>query len=263
MRNKVLLFLLLVLFADFCIRNNSPQFVSLKRKNLRIIKKAGAFIDINAAGYPESNYTPTQLVTDVLISSGASSCFVPNVSNVQVSPNLPASSANRSWGYFNKATTNFPFENGIVISTGYAHKGGNSVQNGTLGDNIGTGSDADLVAATNPSGSLQNTSILEFDFVPTTNQISFNYLFASEEYTGGFPCGYSDAFALLIRPATGGAYTNMAILPAGGGPVSVTNIHPANEDNGDPLVCGAANAAFLRDIIQLLLKLILTAEQFH
>ena len=245
MKNKFPSFLLFMLFTNSLYSQQQPKTrLPQQEKISELSKKAGAFIDINAAGYPESAYTPTQLVTDVLISSGSSSCFVPNVSNVQVSPNLPASAVNRSWGYFNKATTNFPFDNGIVISTGYAYKGGNSIQNGTLGDNINTGSDADLVAATNPSGSLQNTSILEFDFVPTTNQISFNYLFASEEYTGGFPCGYSDAFALLIRPVTGGAYTNMAVLPAGAGPVSVTNIHPANEDNGSPLVCGAANDAF-------------------
>lgn len=246
MNNKVDRIFIFFLFLLCTNDMYSQQQVrpSKKEKISALSKKAGAFIDINAAAYPESGYTPTKLVKDVLISSGANSCFVPNISNVQVSPNLPASSVERSWGYFNKAATNFPFDNGIVISTGYASKGGNAVESGTLGDNIGTGSDADLVTATSPTGILKDASILEFDFVPTTNQISFNYLFASEEYTGAYPCGYSDAFALLIRPVTGGPYTNMAILPAGGGPVSVTNIHPANEDNGGPLSCGASNAAF-------------------
>ena len=93
---------------------------------------------------------------------------------------------------------------------------------------MGIGSDPDLVAATSPNGTLMDSSMLEFDFVPTTNQISFNYLFASEEYTGLFPCRYSDAFALLIRPVAGGPCTNMAVLPGGVGPVSVINIHCAN-----------------------------------
>ncbi len=80
--------------------------------------KSGAFIDINTSNYPESSYSITQLVKDVLISGGG--CASNNVSNVVVFPNLPPSNQNRSWGYFNKATTNFPFSKGIILSTGFA-----------------------------------------------------------------------------------------------------------------------------------------------
>jgi hypothetical protein len=36
------------------------------------------------------------------------------------------------------------------------------------------------------SATLNDAVILEFDFVPTSSQVKFNYLFASEEYTGTF-----------------------------------------------------------------------------
>ncbi|WP_027378302.1 T9SS C-terminal target domain-containing protein [Chryseobacterium daeguense] len=207
--------------------------------------KAGTFIDVNDPGYAPSAYTPLQLVKDVLISSGTNSCVTPNVSNVQVTPNLPASDANRSWGYFHKGTTNFPFKDGIVLTTGYANKAGNSYIANTLGDDLSTGSDPDLVAATNPTATLNDAVILEFDFVPTSSQVKFNYLFASEEYTGSFPCSFSDAFALLLKPTAGGPYVNMAIVPAPGtGPVSVTNIHPQNSFTGFDMGCGAPNVAF-------------------
>jgi gliding motility-associated-like protein len=207
--------------------------------------KAGAFIDVNAPSYAPTAYTPLQLVKDVLISSGTNSCVTPNVSNVQVSPNLPASDANRSWGYFHKGTTNFPFTDGIVLTTGYANKAGNSYISSTLGDDLSTGSDPDLVAATNPTATLNDAVILEFDFVPTSSQVKFNYLFASEEYTGSFPCSFSDAFALLLKPTAGGPYVNMAVLPAPGtGPVSVTNIHPQNSFTGFDMGCGAPNVSF-------------------
>ena len=213
----------------------------LQKENLsETSKKAGAFIDVNAAGYQETAYTPLQLIRDVLISSGAGSCFTPNISNVTVSPNLPASNQNRSWGYFHKGTTNFPFKDGIILMTGYARNAGNTANTGTVGDALGSGSDPDLVAATNPTGSLNDAVILEFDFVPTTSQIKFNYLMASEEYTGSFPCNYSDSFALLLRPVGSTApYQNMAVLPGGAGPVSVTNIHPAIGGS-----CGAVNPTF-------------------
>uniref|UniRef100_UPI0028A6E603 choice-of-anchor L domain-containing protein n=1 Tax=Chryseobacterium taichungense TaxID=295069 RepID=UPI0028A6E603 len=128
------------------------------------------------------------------------------------------------------------------LSTGYANKAGNSFISGTLGDDLPTGSDPDLVAATNPTKPLYDAVVLEFDFVPTSSQVKFNYLFASEEYTSDFPClGYSDAFALLLRPVAGGPYVNMAVLPPPGtGPVSATNIVP----DGNGFSCGPINDQF-------------------
>jgi gliding motility-associated-like protein len=228
MKRYLLFFSFFLVTSTFLYSQNTtaprkPQ----KEKFSSLTMKAGAFIDVNAAGYNESAFSITQLVKDVLISSGTNSCITPNVSNVQVSPNTAVTDPNRAWGYFHKATTAFPFKDGIILSTGYANKAGNSAAAGTLGDMIGSGSDPDLVAATNPTKTLYDAVILEFDFVPTSSQVKFNYLFASEEYTGSFPCSYSDAFALLLRPVSGGPYTNMAVLPSGAGPVSVTNIHPA------------------------------------
>jgi hypothetical protein len=43
-------------------------------------------------------------------------------------------------------------------------KAGNSYISSTLGDDLPTGSDPDLVAATNPSATLNDAVILEFDF---------------------------------------------------------------------------------------------------
>ncbi|MFC6269628.1 choice-of-anchor L domain-containing protein [Frigoriflavimonas asaccharolytica] len=199
--------------------------------------KAGAFIDVNSAAYPQSNFAITQLITNVLI-NGGSNCTA-NVSNVTVSPNLLASNQDRSWGYFNKGTTSFPFNDGIILTTGYARRAGNAFIGNTLSDVLGTGGDLDLAAAIGVNNNrLADATTIEFDFVPVTNQISFNYLFASEEYTGTFPCTYTDGFALLIKKVGDPAYTNLAILPNGAGPVSTTNIHNANGS------CGAVNAQY-------------------
>lgn len=206
--------------------------------------KAGAFIDVNVPPYPESSYTIQQLVQQVLI-NGTSSCATPNVSNVTVTPNQAVTNADRFWGYFNKGTTNFPFEDGIVLTTGYAREAGNAAIALNLQGSISQNGDADLAAATNTNINNQRDAVaLEFDFVPNSNQVKFNYIFASEEYTGSFPCNYSDAFALLIRPVAGGPYTNVAILPGGAGPVSVTNIRPATQFAGGTLSCGALNPTY-------------------
>ena len=186
-------------------------------------KKSGVYIDVNAASYAPSGFTPEQLVKNILI-NGGTNCSTPNVSNVTVTPNHLVTNTDRFWGYFHKATTNFPFTDGIILSTGKAKDGGNTAT--FASSTIGTGSDPDLIAAINPTVSTQDAVSLEFDFVPNSNQIKFNYIFASEEYTSTYPCSYSDGFALLIKPVAGGPYVNVAILPNNAGAVSMTNIHP-------------------------------------
>lgn len=241
MKNYLLVFFLIPFFAfsQNNLRKNPP-----KKEPSAASKFSGNFIDVNAAGYPQSNYTIEQLVKNVLISSGSSVCGTPNVSNVTVSPNLAVTNQNRAWGYFNKGTTNFPFTDGIVLSTGFAKNAGNSFIAGTQSDDNTGGSDPDLVAVMNQSGTYTNAAILEFDFVPTSTQIKFNYILASEEYTSPYPCSYADGFVLLLKPVGGTTYTNMAVLPGGAGPVSVTNIHPAAASTGGNLNCGAVNAQY-------------------
>jgi len=205
--------------------------------------KAGAFIDVNTNNYPESAFTITQLVKDVLI-AGGSTCSTANVTNVVVSPALPPSNQDRSWGFFNRGTTAFPFEKGIILTTGNARKAGNVFQGGQLSDPLPIQGDADLAAALGIANSnLKDATFIEFDFVPSSTQVTFRYLFASEEYDGTFPCTIGDGFALLLKKVTDPTYTNLAVLP-NGSPVSVTNIHPAAESNGQPLACGPANATF-------------------
>lgn len=203
--------------------------------------KAGSFIDVNSAGYPESNYTIEQLIKDVLI-KGGTNCTNVNISNVTVSPNLAASNANRTWGYFNKAQTNFPFSKGIVLVTGKANSAGNSFISNTLSGQFTSTGDADLAQALGVSaGQLVDNTFIEFDFVPQSDKVTFRYLLASEEYESNYPCTYTDGFALLLKKSGDPTYTNLAILPGGAGQVSVTNIHPTITGSGG---CAAQNPQY-------------------
>jgi len=225
-------------------QNTDRAAIPAKKANATSMK-AGVFIDVNTPNYPESSYSITQLVKDVLISGGA--CSTSNVSNVTVSPNLSVNDPGRSWGFFNKATTAFPFAKGIVLSTGYAAKAGNTYQ-GILNDGLNTLGDTDLAAALGiNNGELRDATYIEFDFVPASTEVTFRYLFASKEYAPGFQfaCTKSDGFALLLKKATDPTYTNLAVLPAGAGPVSVTNIHPAISGTSG---CGPINEQYFAGI---------------
>ncbi|WP_412850462.1 choice-of-anchor L domain-containing protein [Chryseobacterium sp. PMSZPI] len=226
MRRCLPLYLFFLVISTFLQSQTLQPRKSTIRKSTDASRRAGAFVDVNTPTYPESSFSIDQLVKDVLISSGTNTCVAPSVTNVKITPNHAVNDPDRSWGYFHKATTNFPFKDGILLSTGYAYKAGNSFES-DLSDVNGGGSDNDLAQATGVSPSnLNDAVLLEFDFIPTTSQIKFNYILASMEYTSTYPCNYADAFAILLKPTSGGPYVNMAVLPAGAGPVSITNIHP-------------------------------------
>lgn len=239
---SLFLALFLVLIGNFTFSQTRERGKSMQKASSQTMK-AGAFIDVNTTNYPESSYSITQLVKDVLI-AGGSTCSTANVTNVVVSPNLAVSNQARTWGFFNRGTTNFPFEKGIILTTGHARKAGNVFQASELSDGVPVQGDIDLATALGISnGNLKDATYIEFDFVPSSTEVTFRYLFASEEYENNYPCTIGDGFALLLKKSTDPTYTNLAVLP-NGTPVSVTNIHPANEFDGSPLACGASNAAY-------------------
>ncbi|MCF6295554.1 MAG: T9SS type B sorting domain-containing protein [Flavobacteriaceae bacterium] len=131
-----------------------------------------------------------------------------------------------SFGFFERANSNFPFQNGIVLSTGNANSGGNTTNTNILNEGeTNWGTDPDLETALGITNTLNATSI-EFDFISISNLIQFNYILASEEYFGNFPCEYSDGFAFLIRQAgTNDPYTNIALIPGTNIPVNTNTIH--------------------------------------
>ncbi len=166
-------------------------------------------------------YTAEQLVKDVLVNSTCATVF-----------NFSASGGNftagdKSYAYFSNTAPAFPFASGIVLSTGRASsaQGPNSYISDD-GGSMGWGEDIDLEQALNVSNTV-NSTVLEFDFVPQTNKISFDYIFASEEYHGTAQCTYSDGFAFLLKKAgSTDQYQNLAIIPGSSTPVKVTTVHP-------------------------------------
>lgn len=169
-----------------------------------------------------TNFTPQQLIEDVLINSGC-------ISDIEVTNVVGGefTDGNLSYGYFNAGGSSFPFQEGLVLTTGKLQNVPGP--NATLSDDDApnwTG-DIDLEMALQISNTT-NATIIEFDFTPNADNIRFRYIFASEEYQEGDPntCRFSDAFAFLIRPASGGTYENIALIPDTSTPVLVTTVHP-------------------------------------
>jgi len=167
----------------------------------------------------DNSFSEQQLIEDNLVQG----CV--ETSNISSQVNGTVNGFN-SFAYFDRAGSNFPFQNGIMLSTGNPMSGGNTQNNEVLNEGEPNWTtDSDLESALGITGTLNATSI-EFDFVSVSNQIQFNYILASEEYFGNFPCEYSDGFAFLIRE-TGSSdpYTNIAVIPGTTIPVNTNTIH--------------------------------------
>ncbi len=180
----------------------------------------------------DDTYTAQQLIENVLVNS---SCAT--VSNYSATGDTAPVGQN-SYGYFNNAGGSFPFKEGILLSTWSANnsKGPYVFYRGDGNDTAWPG-DNDLNQAIGISST--NATVLEFDFTPLTNFLSFDYIFASNEYKDESPCKYSDGFAFLIKEKGSAAdYQNLAVIPETRTPVSSINIHPAT--NG----CSAVNEKY-------------------
>jgi len=168
-------------------------------------------------------YTPQQLIEDILIDSDCiENIIVTNVVGGDFN------NTDQSYGFFDASGTTFPFQSGIVLSTGRLEN--TEGPNTTLSDDDAPNwvGDSDLENALNESNTI-NATILEFEFTTTVaTQISFRYIFASEEYQENDPntCQYSDLFGFLIRPTSSTQYENIALVPNTQTPVKVTTVHP-------------------------------------
>ena len=181
----------------------------------------------------QTTYTVEQLVQDILIGGECA-----QISNITYSTGTDFGEEN-GIGYFSMQGDGigFPFDEGIILTTGDANLASGPNTNAMSDGTTAWPGDTDLETAVGIS-TTNNASIIEFDFVPLAQEISFDFLMASEEYNGGsFECTFSDAFAFLLTDSNG-VTTNLAVLPNTTTPILVTNIHQANTS------CGAENEQY-------------------
>jgi gliding motility-associated-like protein len=149
----------------------------------------------------------------------------------------------KSIAYFDKNGTNFPFSNGVVLSTWESQNSKGPYNPSFSGTVSSWGGDSNMDAILGVNSS--NATTLEFEFESKTNFLSFNYIFASNEYIRDYPCNYSDGLAILIQDVTSnGNYINIATLPDGT-PVSSRNIRPRiNLSDPSLTKCDAKNEMY-------------------
>ena len=187
---------------------------------------------------------PTYLIDNVLIGNGVTTS---NHSYVGDSSQI---------GYFSDSTGAIGFLEGFVLSTGsvdsigkvgvdtlpwwnYIYDSAWNIIDSTpvveghfLSYSFSGNSDPDLLTIANSVpgligqtftvSSTGDAAILEFDFVPSSDTVKFNYVFASEEYLDFVNSSFNDVFAFLISgPGITGPYASPTSFPGGAKNIAV------------------------------------------
>ena len=181
----------------------------------------------------DATYSPQQLVEDVLIGQGV------QVSNIQFTGNPAAR------GYFFGANSNLNLDSGVILSTGRAvdAMGPNTSTAGSIaeeGTDFFRPGDPALSAISGSSLGTHDASILEFDFIPSSDTVQFRYVFASNEYMFWVNPNnnINDVFAFFVSGPGIAGEMNIALLPGTTTPITMLNVNANTNaqyyiDNGD------------------------------
>ena len=140
-------------------------------------------------------------------------------------------------GTFNRNASSFPFQTGIIMTTGNVSVAAGPNSSGSSSSTTGVIGYTDQVLSGIMSG-LNNCAALEFDFVASADTFAFNYIFASEEYPEYACSSYNDVFAFFLSgvdPVTTASFSNrnVAIIPG-----TITSSNP----NGVPVTINSINS---------------------
>lgn len=127
-------------------------------------------------------------------------------------------------GQFSNGLTNVGFSEGVIMATGNINvaPGPNTVDGADNGYGNAT-PDPDLQALS--AGVLFDMANIEFDFTPTQSPITFEYVFASEEYCEFVNTAFNDVFGFFISGPGITGNQNLAVVPMSTTPISINTVN--------------------------------------
>ncbi len=172
-----------------------------------------ANISANAQIYTNTDTDPQLLVERILLD---------RFGGIETA-NVQYDGPKEAFGYFSIKDDFLGFQKGLIISTGkIADCKGPNNKSGSGSSNLYPGFDE---VPNLSSGEMHDAAILKFDFIPTSNEVAFEYVFASEEYPEYVNRGVNDVFALYIKGPGINGYKNLATVPGSHKTVCVNNIN--------------------------------------
>jgi uncharacterized repeat protein (TIGR01451 family) len=175
-------------------------------------------LQASAAGLVVQQGVSAQTLAETLVGTGVS------VSNASYTGASAAS------GTFSGGAGILGFDSGVVMTSGAASNVIGPNTSDSAGTNNGEESgDTDLNNLLG-SNATSNAAVLNFDFTPTASPISFEYVFASDEYNEFVYRGFNDVFGFFVTRGSTTTKVNCAVVSSGQSmqPVSVDTINGGN-----------------------------------
>ncbi len=188
-----------------------------------------------------SSLTPAQLVNGILVGQGVA------VSNLTFNGG-PPDTVNDQFAAYSTNISNIGMTDGVVLCTGRAVM--------VSGSNMNPGltlpasapihvADPDLAMIVSQQRSV---AVVEFDFIPTGDSLSFRFVFGSEEYPEYVCSMFNDVFGFFLSgPGINGPFTNNAInlgvLPGTQTPIAINTVNSGSAGmlSGGPTGCAASD----------------------
>jgi len=142
-------------------------------------------------------------------------------------------------------TTNMGVSSGIMFGTGTSTGININSLPTTHSDGAACGGDPDLQNIA--SGTTQDAGVLEFDFTAQSDSITFEYVFASEEYSDYVGSGFNDVFGFFVSGPGITGTQNIALIPGAGIPVTINNVNNGNSGMGTAPSGPCMNCAYYND----------------
>lgn len=139
-------------------------------------------------------------------------------------------------GKFLNGNRNLQIDSGILLTNGYSRSqrggiaGADNPSSVLASNDRGQAGDVDIDRVLQDIGApssirSHDACVLEFDFVPTGDTVSFRYAFASEEYPQYNCTNFNDIFLFYISGPGITGKKNMAVVPGTNIPVAINSIN--------------------------------------
>ena len=219
----------------FClaIKNTKNTIITMKQSNL--LSLITLFVGLAFAGKLQAQlivtdasalegWTADSLVRNILLDNGVT------ISNAKFNGNDGIINCN-SIGKFETGIvpTNIGMASGLILASGGVEVavGPNNNTENHVATTCNSYYDVDLASIA--SDNTNDVAVLEFDFIPWDDTVSFSFVFGSEEYMEYVGMAYNDVFGFFVEGANpaGGFYDhqNMALIPGTMEAVSINNVN--------------------------------------
>ena len=193
------------------MKRNNILFLITLFLNLASIGNLNAQLIVTDAS-ELNGWTADSLVRNILLDNGVT------ISNAKFNGSDGIIGCNLIGKFETGSTpTNIGMETGLILASGGVSVavGPNDTDEIMVPSTCAAYYDENLVSIA--SGPTTDVAVLEFDFIPWDNRVTFSFVFGSEEYMEYVGQGYNDVFGFFVEgtnPA-GGYYDhqNMALIP--------------------------------------------------